>query len=392
MSKKDTFIATLLLAGTAIGAGMLALPVATAFAGTIPALLIYMGCWLCSLTTGLLFIEALFWSGESANFFTLGRTFFGPRGANCVWLLYLFLFYSLMIAYVSLGGSLTQELFQGLSGKGAMFLFALFFGSFITAGTRTAGHLNHLLVWGLVASYGFFVLVGLPHMDMTKWTLIGKWKYALWALPIVFTSFSYQGTLPTVYNYLKGDIKSIRKAVIIGSSIPFIAYVIWDLLIKAIIPIPGPDGLALATTAVGPLQKLLPGTPIYILGQLFAFFAGATSLIGVSLGLMDFLADSFRMAHRGRARLFIGLAVFVPPTLIAMIDPNIFLRALGYAGGIGCTLLLGFFPIAIVWKGRYFMHKPSMQGRLGGGKVALVVLALFVFVTLGSELYREFFR
>ena len=107
---------------------------------------------------------------------------------------------------------------------------------------------------------------------------------------------------------------------------------------------------------------------------------------------MDFLADSFRMAHRGRARLFIGLAVFVPPTLIAMIDPNIFLRALGYAGGIGCTLLLGFFPIAIVWKGRYFMHKPSMQGRLGGGKVALVVLALFVFVTLGSELYREFFR
>lgn len=391
MSKKQTLLAILLVSGTAIGAGMLALPVATALAGTIPSLCVYLFCWLFSLSSGLLFTEALFWSGDKAHFLTMGRVFFGKKGATIVWMLYLFLFYSLMVAYMSLGGGLLQKLFFELTMNQSMFFFALFFGIFIIAGTKIAGQLNHLLMWGLILSYGFFVLVGASHIDVAQLFRPSSWNYALWALPIVFTSFSYQGTLPTIYHFLEGDVKAVRRAVIIGSSIPFVVYLLWDFLIKSIIPIEGQDGLAFAKTAVDPLQRLLPHTPIYLLGQLFAFFAGATSLIGVSLGLIDFLADSFKLAHRGRSRLFLGLVVFVPPTLLAMLDPFIFLRALGYAGGIGCSILLGLFPVAMVWKGRYYLAKPLMKGRLGGGKVALSLLALFALLIVGVELHRELF-
>ncbi|HKZ00308.1 MAG TPA: aromatic amino acid transport family protein, partial [Rhabdochlamydiaceae bacterium] len=48
----------LLVAGTSIGVGMLALPVATAAGGFVPSLLIYLICWIFMMCTGLLILEA----------------------------------------------------------------------------------------------------------------------------------------------------------------------------------------------------------------------------------------------------------------------------------------------------------------------------------------------
>src|SRR3989344_6702092 len=49
---------TLLIAGTAVGVGMLALPVATGPGGFIPSITIYLICWAFMLCTGLLLVEA----------------------------------------------------------------------------------------------------------------------------------------------------------------------------------------------------------------------------------------------------------------------------------------------------------------------------------------------
>ena len=48
---------TLLITGTAVGVGMLALPVATGPGGFLPAVTIYIICWLFMLCTGLLLLE-----------------------------------------------------------------------------------------------------------------------------------------------------------------------------------------------------------------------------------------------------------------------------------------------------------------------------------------------
>ena len=52
---------TLLIAGTSIGVGMLALPVATASGGFIPSIVVYLICWLFMLSSGLLILEACIW-------------------------------------------------------------------------------------------------------------------------------------------------------------------------------------------------------------------------------------------------------------------------------------------------------------------------------------------
>ncbi|MES2272690.1 MAG: aromatic amino acid transport family protein, partial [Chlamydiota bacterium] len=56
-SWSPVFGGTLLVAGTSIGAGMLALPVVTASGGFLPALFVYFLCWLFMTCTGLLLLE-----------------------------------------------------------------------------------------------------------------------------------------------------------------------------------------------------------------------------------------------------------------------------------------------------------------------------------------------
>ena len=71
---------TLLVAGTSIGVGMLALPVATASGGLIPSLFVYLLCWLFMLGTGLLILEACIWMPKGANLITLSSRLLGKWG------------------------------------------------------------------------------------------------------------------------------------------------------------------------------------------------------------------------------------------------------------------------------------------------------------------------
>ena len=56
----------LLIAGTSIGAGMLAIPVITSFCGFIPAFILILACWAFMLLTAYFLLEVnLFFSGET---------------------------------------------------------------------------------------------------------------------------------------------------------------------------------------------------------------------------------------------------------------------------------------------------------------------------------------
>jgi len=242
----------------------------------------------------------------------------------------------------------------------------------------------------LIVSYFGFLFFGIgsihyevfDHMDFSK---------AFLALPVIFTSFSYQGTIPSLLQYMNRDAKKMRKVIIIGSSIPFAVYLLWDLFIKSIVPmndlvIAGQRGL----TSVDPLGSFVPGSPILFLGKCFGFFALTTSLMGVTLGLLDFLLDSLKIQKTKYNRFGLAILIYVPPFLIATTNPTIFLRALGFAGGFGCAILLGLLPICMVWSGRYLKHKPKIEGRLGGGKALLILLFLFVSCEIVLEILKEF--
>ena len=78
--KSKILSGSLLVTGTAIGAGMLALPVATCLGGFVPAIFIYLACWLFMAATGLLFLEICLWMPEDANIVSMSTHLLGPAG------------------------------------------------------------------------------------------------------------------------------------------------------------------------------------------------------------------------------------------------------------------------------------------------------------------------
>lgn len=378
---------TLLIAGTSIGGGMLALPVLTSQVGFFPSLAIYFISWLFMMSTGLLLLEISLWVKKDANIISMAEYTLGKRGKIVAWSLYLFLFYCLTLAYIVGAGNLFVEVMAGsirLEEWQAQILFLLLFAPFVYGGARLVGRLNIFLMLGLGVSYLAFVYLGYSHVQK-DFLLVADWSKSWMALPITFTAFAYQGIIPTLVEYMKRDVHKTRLAIILGSFLPLIAYAIWQWLILGIVPVSGPQSLNAAIqngqNAVYPLKSILNSSSVYLVGQCFAFFALLTSFLGVTLGLLDFWADGLKIKKTPYSKLGLCLLIFIPSLSFAFIHPHIFLIALDYAGGVGCALLLGLMPILMVWIGRYHM---GLKGEytVAGGRLLLLVLGSFVLLEL----------
>ncbi|CDZ80066.1 Tyrosine permease [Candidatus Rubidus massiliensis] len=386
---------SLLVAGTSVGGGMLALPVLTSLGGFIPSLVIYFLCWAFMASTGLLFLEISTWLKKDANIISMASKTLGSGGKWFAWIIYLFLFYCLTLAYIVGTGNLFVELSQQqLSQVEASLLFLCIFAPFVYLGTNVVSHLNFWLMIGLGISYLGFVVLGFPHISLQLLSY-KDWSLSLMALPVSFTAFAYQGIIPTLFNYMEHDVKRTKQVILIGSFTPLIIYIIWQMLILGIVPAYGPGGLKealeLGNNAIYPLKNFLDSPFLYYLGQSFAFFALVTSFFGVTLGLMDFLSDGLKVKKTYKGKLLLCLLIFAPPFVLSIFYPHVFLIALDYAGGIGCALLLGLLPILMAWKGRYIL-KLGNQPLLKGGKTILGLLFLFVIFELLCEIAYHFVK
>lgn len=386
LSKEGTWRGgALLVAGTAIGAGMLALPVLTALGGFLPTILIYVLCWLFMASTGLLFMEVFLWSREEINIVSMAKMTLGFPGKVFAWILYLFLFYSLTIAYVSGGGNLAEDVFTIFNWPYQKWIgpliFVMIFAPFVLFGAKAVDRLNKFLMFFLIFFFLVFVFLGISHVKINYLKQM-NWPMAFVAAPVMFTSFAFQGIVPTLTNYLKRNPTIVKKAIIVGSAIPLITYVLWEGLILGVVPLEQLEEARKAgQCATAPLKNILHLPWLFYIGECFAFLAIVTSFLGVTLGLLDFLADGLNVKKTFQGRLLLSLLIFLPPLIFSMFNPSVFLIALHYAGGIGCSLLLGLLPVLMVWRGRYHL-KLASDYQLPGGRLTLSLLILFIIFEL----------
>jgi|SRR5690554_6038570 len=120
---------------------------------------------------------------------------------------------------------------------------------------------------------------------------------------------------------------------------------------------------------------------------LFADLALATSFLGVSLGLFDFLAEKFQRPDNKRGRTQSGLLTFLPPLVFALFYPQGFLMALGYAA-IALVVIAIILPVLMVRKVR--AEKPGAGYQTIGGKIALNLALAMGAVIIAAQLMVAF--
>ncbi len=128
-----------IVAGTAIGAGMLALPLATAAMGLLPALLLMLVIWGISAYTSLLMLEVNLRSGVGDNLHAITGKALGKTGQLIQSAAFLSLLFALTAAYLTGGADLLVLKAKAwfdmtLDGQDAVLLFTLALGSFAALG------------------------------------------------------------------------------------------------------------------------------------------------------------------------------------------------------------------------------------------------------------------
>ena len=381
--------AMLLVAGSCVGAGMLALPVLTGLCGFTLAVILLFLAWGFMTYTALLLLEINGWFYKQVNIISMAAKGFGTFGKVLSWSLYLFLFYSLLVAYIAGGSSVVSMYLGFLSTKTLMLLFTGILAIVVFFGTKSVDFVNRILMVGLIVTYFAMILLGFFKIEPNLLKGI-RFEYVLLPLPVLITSFGFHNMIPSLTAYLKGDLRRMRLAIIGGSAIALFIYLIWQFFVIGVVPFEGKQGLLMnfqRGKEVGSiLQVHLKNSAIVYFSQGFALFAIITSFIAQALSLMHFIGDGLKIEKVNRNILLL-LLTFIPPLLFAMIYPSVFYQALGFAGGICATILFGVMPALLAWIGRY-NKKFTSQYHVFGSKIGLIIILAFSLIIILNELFK----
>lgn len=382
MIKENRLIGGILLvSGTAIGAGMLAIPVVSAFGGFFPSFVLLFLCWLFFFFTAWVLLDVNLACRGDVNLISMVGRWLGPLGKAVCWITYLLLLYSLTAAYIAGSAPLFHNAIHFATGwelpswAGPLPLLFLF-GIFVYLGTRPVDRVNRLLVIAMGLTYVLLISLLPPHVQPSL--LFHYDLQAMWiAVPVLFTSYGFHIIIPTLTTYLQHDVKKLRLSIFLGSLFAFLFYSIWDFFILSIVPF---DGLVSAwhqgETGTFALSFIITTSWIGTLASFFSFFAILTSFLGVSLSLSDFLADGLKIKRYKWGRELACLLTFIPPLLFVYAYPNGFILALQYAG-VCVAIVLCILPALMAWK------IPSYRFPLRRAFLIFVILVSIFAISLG---------
>jgi tyrosine-specific transport protein len=374
----------MLVMGTSIGGGILALPIVGIGAGFIPTCALILFLWALIVLSGLLFLELTlsFPAGEN-DFTSIAHKTLGHSGRITTFISYLLLLYALVAAYIAGGGSLLSEIFlimnwhisPSLSGL----IFMIVLGSFVIHGVKAVDYVNRSF-FSIKAIFLIFSLILLtPYINLSN-SLIhdSHFRYIWAAAPIYLCAFGYHILIPTLTNYLHRQVRTIRIVILVGTLLTMLIYLFWVFEIIGIVSIEHFSAFVKNQGSTGEfismIMSIVQNKWVSAAINGFANITITTSFLGVSLGLYDFLAGALKSPQTIRGKAKISILCFLPPMLFAIFYPKGFVLALGYAG-ICVAFSLVMLPALMVWQ----LRKKNLGSsyRVFGGSFLL----FFVFFT-----------
>lgn len=406
------FGSTLILAGTAIGAGMLGLPLVLVKVGIIPAILILILTWFVAYYSAMATATIILRSQQAVSIGTLSSLL--AKSSKVKRILshlcqagMLLMTYSLMVAYLSGGSTIIQNLLDGSWAYDHVLMgFALFLTVILVLETKRIDHVNRILFFGLIGAMGV-ALVGigshltgaaLPQFgekasEMGAWTLL---------IPVLYASFGFQLTVPSVIGYLELDPKSVRKSIFWGSLIPFFVYGIWIFVTLSVIYQDSHESYAqLAHTNdvgvfINQISQSVNWKGFRFLSWIVSMLAIITSAVGVGLGIKSYWKEKTslmfvlkeKLRHHYVIECITGFAVVLIPFVVSIFMKDAFIRALAFAGMI-LTVLVLIIPLYLLYQ-----SDDQREGRFYGlteNRLLRIVMLISGVIILLSEITNIFF-
>ena len=381
---------SMIIAGTAIGAGMLANPTAMSGIWFLGSVILFLIIWGITTLSALMLLEANLHFEKGANFDTITTQLLGKGWNIFNGISVAFTLYILTYAYITSGGSITKSLLNRfvpelpINHTFSALLFCFVLALFVSISTKAVDRMSTILISGMVIAF-FLSTTGLLSsakseilLNTVAHTETSYLPYLFSAIPTCLVSFGYHICVPTLVNYYDKKSKKVIYSILIGSLLALIIYISWQMAVQGNLPrsefapiIAKNGDVATLLTA---LNKYIPTQSISVLLDFFAYMAIASSFLGVTLGLFDYISDVFKFGNGLWGRIKTALITFVPPLLMSLVYPYGFVTAIGYAG-LAVSIWMIITPALLVRASRKKFAKSNYK--VFGGKWLIYLVVVF---------------
>ena len=382
------FTMSLMVTGNLLGAGILALPVNLGPAGMIPAAIGITAVWALMLYSSFVLAD----QKELVQGDTGGLpSFFGLKlGPTAKWIAVaadLIVLYGVLTAYLTGTTTILEGLFKIPLPQPVICL--IYFA--VVAGLTSFGvNILRKCNAGILVAMGvtFLMLIAMTESHVNAARAVPmRWDFLPAAMPVVLTAFLYHNLIPTVCRELNNDRRAIRLTMFIGSAIGLGMNLLWTGTVFCSLPFTDPKDISILNAfnldlpATIPLSLMLNNPLFTDIGLMFAVLSMTAAFMANGQALRDFLLDLTDTCFNCRNRTLIWVLSFLPPLLVAVFYPGIFLTAMNVVGGVGVCVIFGVLPSLLLLR----------QGRTDrraywGGVVMLTLFGLILCFSVAQEL------
>ena len=381
----------LIIVGTCVGAGILALPIVCANVGFIMAAILMLGIWALMTYTAFLILEVnLICSDNSNSFGTMAYKTLGKSAQIITWIVFLLLLYSLLSAYTAGATSLLQDLLYSTSNIYfptwvCASIFVCVLGAVVFCSTKAVDYVNRFLLTtkGVLLFTSIALLIFNIDLSNIYYNAeLHSEKYLLVAAPIFLCAFGFHVVIPSLRNYIGFNRKALQFIIFCGTTICLLIYLLWLLAVLGVVPLTAiKNGGNSIDKLVNAISKLISNKTAIASINCFASISMTTSFLGVALSIFDFLADGCKRANTKLGRLQTALITFIPPIIFVIYFPQGFVMALGYAS-IFVAILLVIFPAIMTYKLKKTSDMSNKNNLLFNKYILFGVIAIGIAIVL----------
>ena len=206
------------MAGTTIGASMLALPLVAAQVGLSWAFILMVVSWFFMLTNAYIIVRMMAPYPKSSTFRSIAQDVLGPWGKYAITAAMMFLFYSLLAAY----GAGAANLLNAYVPIGHSLMITLIFcGLGGDSLERCINGLSQSIVVFLLLLFVFVAMIPLWDMMIATPLVfnleVPSMKGLLAALLIYITSFGFHGSIASLVKYNDKNMACVKQSFFLGT-------------------------------------------------------------------------------------------------------------------------------------------------------------------------------
>ncbi len=368
-NKQQFWGALFVVAGTTIGAGMLALPMSVASLGLLGGSILLSALWGVMYLAALISLDLNIHAKIGSSIAKLADQYLGKWAGLIGAATLVLLLNALLVAYTSGATSLIKTIADtyttiNLSQPMTMTVFTICMASLVCIDMRIldAGNRMFFAVMMFVFIAMMTVLSGKVIISKTMLGVqesgVSPW---LIAVPLFFTSFGFHGSIPSLINYCENRQQIVKSAFFWGSFVPLIIYLVWiagglsivyahdqEVFNKLI------NSQADLGTFILSLSAAIDTPWLQSFSWIFSLLAIITSFLGVAIGLFDYYREQLTKVKKEHQRIVSCILALGVPLLVTLIAKETFVHVLGFAGIFLSILALGL-P-CIIWLKLYSSH------------------------------------